>query len=462
MATSSSSSSSSSLSSNTSSLRKTLLVGSLYFVQGLPFGFVTKLLPVYMRQQGFSLSQISGSSLLFLPWLLKPLWAPFVEHTWSPRWGRRRTWILPMTAIMALCCLLMAALGLRAAVPVLLILNVATATQDVAVDGLCIDIMTSDADLVNGNAAQVAGYKLGMLATSGAILFGCEACGAGFGCVQIAMAAVIFLVLVIFVVPLNEQALTTSDADDKASKNSSDTASHHQQQQPAASSSNSTGVNSPHTAPKQSLSQVIGEMAGLLSTPYSLAMVGLLLTYKFGETLSDRMFKPFLVDHRFSASNISLWSGVYGMAFSIAGSSSGSFLTRRFSVLRAAALVCCLELLPQFARFYLSLGSPDPLLVQACVYVEAYIGGLITTLVFALMMAHVSKSSPATHYTLLASVEVFGKGLAGVLSGFLAESYGYAFLFGLGTLSTALSCLWFVPLLRYERALVTEIKAHAH
>ncbi len=65
-----------------------------------------------------------------------------------------------MTVIMALCTLAMSVVGLHGAVAILLLLNIATATQDVAVDGLCIDIMQSDGDLVNGNAAQVAGYKV--------------------------------------------------------------------------------------------------------------------------------------------------------------------------------------------------------------------------------------------------------------------------------------------------------------
>ncbi len=54
---------------------------------------------------------------------------------------------------------------------------------------------------------------------------------------------------------------------------------------------------------------------------------------------------------------------------------------------------------------------------------------------FALMMARVDRRIGATHYTLLASVEVFGKSPATWLSGLLAERLGYAglFLLGVGT-----------------------------
>ena len=47
------------------------LLGSLYFAQGLPYGFFTQALPVLMRQQGSSLPEIGLASLLTLPWALK-------------------------------------------------------------------------------------------------------------------------------------------------------------------------------------------------------------------------------------------------------------------------------------------------------------------------------------------------------------------------------------------------------
>ncbi len=48
-------------------------------------GFFTQALPVLMREQGLSLKAISATSFLFLPWALKFLWAPLVDH-----YGRRR------------------------------------------------------------------------------------------------------------------------------------------------------------------------------------------------------------------------------------------------------------------------------------------------------------------------------------------------------------------------------------
>ncbi|HUS32855.1 MAG TPA: hypothetical protein VMZ53_30345, partial [Kofleriaceae bacterium] len=69
-----------------------VVLGTLYFAQGLPFGFFVQAIPVILRQGGVSLSKIGFTSLLTLPWALKFLWAPYLDRVYSPRLGRRRTW----------------------------------------------------------------------------------------------------------------------------------------------------------------------------------------------------------------------------------------------------------------------------------------------------------------------------------------------------------------------------------
>jgi MFS transporter, PAT family, beta-lactamase induction signal transducer AmpG len=64
------------------------LLGALYMAQGLPFGFFTLALPVLMRDAGWSLTAISFLQFLALPWALKFLWAPVLDHH-----GSRRFWL---------------------------------------------------------------------------------------------------------------------------------------------------------------------------------------------------------------------------------------------------------------------------------------------------------------------------------------------------------------------------------
>ena len=78
---------------------KLLLLGSLYLAQGLPDGFFRQALPVMLRAEGVSLEHIGLASLLALPWGLKFLWAPVVDAVGSARFGRRRSWIVPLQVL---------------------------------------------------------------------------------------------------------------------------------------------------------------------------------------------------------------------------------------------------------------------------------------------------------------------------------------------------------------------------
>jgi len=152
--------------------QKVGLLGSLYFAQGLPFGFFTQALPVLMRRQGYSLRGIGLSSLLAAPWALKFLWAPLVDAHGSPVIGRRRSWIVPLQ-LLATTALAATSAAPPCRMPLLLaavlVINLLCATQDIATDGLAVDIL-SPGEWGLANGLQVAGYRVGMIIGGGALL----------------------------------------------------------------------------------------------------------------------------------------------------------------------------------------------------------------------------------------------------------------------------------------------------
>ena len=80
-----------------------VLLASLYCAQGLPSGLIAHSLPVLLRQHGVDLAVIGVLKLLALPWMLKVLWAPWVDRIASERLGHHRGWILPLQATVILC-----------------------------------------------------------------------------------------------------------------------------------------------------------------------------------------------------------------------------------------------------------------------------------------------------------------------------------------------------------------------
>lgn len=155
-------------------LRFFLLIGALYFTQGLPMGLAMEAVPVLMRQSGVSMDVIALVPLAGLPWIVKFLWAPTVDNRWRAGLGRRKSWIVPMQAILATCLLLLAVLpldgaGLWMAVTALMIGSIASATQDTATDGLAAEQLAGRG-LAYANALQVGGMMGGFMVGGGGVL----------------------------------------------------------------------------------------------------------------------------------------------------------------------------------------------------------------------------------------------------------------------------------------------------
>jgi hypothetical protein len=381
------------------------ILWTLYFVQGLPFGFQATALPVYLRSAGMSLQGVGLATALALPWSLKILWAPLVDRYGGGRLGRRRSWILPLQFLLAATCAAAALVppgdspgGLTPILVLVLAMNLFAATLDIAVDGLAVDVLEIG-ELGYGNVAQVVGYKAGMLTGGGLLVWASGWIGwEGLFLAMTALVGACFLV-----------TLTWHESDQT------------RRREPT----------SPLVHPR--LGEILAGLRRAVTadgTGWLLLFVG---TYKLGETMADTMFKPFLVDAGYGGQQIGLWVGTWGMLFSIVGSVGGGVLARRLPLLRAVGVAAALRALPVAGEWWLSLVEPTPSRVLTVTCAEHLFGGALTTALFAYMMGRVDKRIGATHYTLLAAIEVWGKLPAAWVSGFVAASTSYPFLFGLAT-----------------------------
>ena len=75
-----------------------LLLVLLYFLQGVPMGLATGSVPFLLKEY-LSYGQLGVFSLASYPYSLKLLWSPIVDAVWSPRVGRRKSWILPVQLV---------------------------------------------------------------------------------------------------------------------------------------------------------------------------------------------------------------------------------------------------------------------------------------------------------------------------------------------------------------------------
>ena len=357
---------------------------ALYFAQGLPFGFQTGALPLLLRERGVSLQAIGFAGALSAPWLLKAFWAPLVDRYGSRRFGRRKSWIVPMQAALALGALLAAHTDdMVMLAAMILLMNLCAATQDIAVDALAVSTLDPQ-ELGPGNAVQVVGYKLGML-TSGGLLVAVND-QIGWSGLFYAMAAMMAGVLLI--------SLGMRERDSSAAE---------------ASATACQG---------RAFAEIVARLRAAWRQPGSAVLITVILTYKMGESLADSMWKPLLFDRGFSSANIGLWSGTYGMVFSLFGTIASGLLVRRVALGHALLWISALRALGIGAQLWLSVqAAPSASAVIAVTCVEHLFGGAITTVLFALMMRSVDREIGATHYTLLASLEVWGKMPLSTISG---------------------------------------------
>ncbi len=163
-------------------------------------------------------------------------------------------------------------------------------------------------------------------------------------------------------------------------------------------------------------------------------------TYKMGETLADAMFGVWLTrEHSIPKETVALWLGGWGMGASVIGSFVGGYFATRFRPVNAVLLAGVLRLLPLLAQWALAAGFIDVSRgsIVPITMAEHCFGGVLTTTMFALMMASVDRRIGATHYTLLASVEVLGKSFPGLLSGVVADAVGIPQTFAIAVLLSA-------------------------
>ncbi|XP_071101577.1 major facilitator superfamily domain-containing protein 3-like [Haliotis cracherodii] len=437
----------------------------LYFVQGLPYGLQTWFLPVYFRSRGMSLSNVGFFKLLLTPWMCKALWAPFVD-----RFATKKSWLMWSMMGLTLTCVIGSFSGpdfLSQLAAILFLFNLLTSTQDIAVDGLAIQILSSS-ELAHGNIAQVVGYKIGAVVGGGLLtwlsdylnwmmLFQCLA------------AVYVFAVFAAWMfIPSNpdhfhDDSLTPNTCSKNSEEisqetNKCDIDDHSMQQR-----SENIGKNEV----KSAFLLIIDHFKLMLRPEGTIWIAVYVLLYKLGEKGSLSMIPLFLLDQGLSTSVVGLWTGMMGQVVSITGSVLGGVIMSRYgqstlgllktlSVIRTIVLVILCSLISAWSSAYQIFIAPA---VIGLMLIMLLISGYITTATFTLMM-ECSQRAPASvqasHYTTLATLEVLGKLTFSVVTGWITDMTSYSIVF---VLFTCLSAV-IIPVFRYAPSILVQSTSH--
>jgi PAT family beta-lactamase induction signal transducer AmpG len=147
-----------------------LWIPSLYFAQGIPYVVVMTMSVVMYKRLGISNTDIAlYTSLLYLPWVIKPLWSPFVDI-----FKTKRTWILAMQLLIALALFVVGASIQTAAfftlsLGIFWVMAFSSSTHDIAADGFYM-LSLSKHDQTWWNGIRSTAYRIAMIVGSGLLI----------------------------------------------------------------------------------------------------------------------------------------------------------------------------------------------------------------------------------------------------------------------------------------------------
>lgn len=145
--------------------RLVFLVLPLYVAFGCSAGLLQVAVPSMLQAQGMSIERAGMLALLYLPFGLSVLWAPFIDRYRLSAWGRRKSWVLLCQSIVVAALLVAALVGpgqVAILIAAMAVLSVSAATLDVALDGYLAET-SSMRDRVGRGGIKVIGMLSGTL-----------------------------------------------------------------------------------------------------------------------------------------------------------------------------------------------------------------------------------------------------------------------------------------------------------
>lgn len=393
-----------------------LWVPSLYLAMGLPNVTVGAVAAIMYKNMGVATEDIAiYTSQLYLPWVLKPVWSPFLEP-----FKTKRYWVISMEFLM------MAALGLVAfSLPIssffsmslafFWITGFASATQDIVADGVFMTTV-SLRDQARYSGLQGMCWNMGAVIASGLLvtLTGTLHDRFGLSWQQCWMTVMVLVSAGMGAFGLwHLRVLPTGEVSALQGK----------------------GIGAAFVSLRES-------WVSFFKKPSIWMMLTVVFFYRFGEGFIEKLGPIFLLEER-SKGGLGLSNEVLGhingsvgtIAF-IAGAFLGGFLAAKMTLRRSFFILALALNIPHLTYFYLSHATPgDTTWIGVIVTIEKFGFGLGSVGHMLYMMQQLAPGPfKMTHYAFATGIMAMTKWLTGWISGPLfknvfGENYAFFFTF---------------------------------
>ncbi len=400
-----------------SRMAKILLLG---FISGFPWLLIGSMLSLWLKEEGLSRTGIGLFGLAFSVYALNALWAPLVDGARIPLlsvFGKRRAWILAMQAVIAgamigLALLPSAAESLALAAAFIFTIALASATQDVAVDALRIELIGRDETEKIGPGAAMAtsGWWLGFGGGKAfALPFVAFLQGAGIaGAWQkgyLALTAVVILSCALLIIFVHEKPAYKKTP---------------------AKNSDSGESFAPESLPLRA-AQIYAQPVKNFISQYTINLALLLLAFifffKIGEAFLGRMSIVFYKEVGFSKNEIGLLSGGLGTITVCIFAVLGSGINARYGLYKGIIIGGLAMAATNFLFAALALW-PERWLFGIAVVADQFTTSVSTVAFVAFLSQLCAREYAATQYAALASLGNLSRTTLAAGSGFLIDGLG--------------------------------------
>ena len=397
----------------------------LYFTQGLPYVLVVSVSVIMYKQLGVSNEDIGlYTSLLYLPWVLKPLWSPFVDLK-----STKRKWFLAMQLVIAL-----ALFGVALTIPTSLFLTTtlacfwmaafASATNDIASDGYYMLGLTEKKQSFFVGMRSTF-YRLAMVTGEGLIVvmagFLENKYGDNTKAWSVTMTAAAFLMLILtvsnfFAAPKYESA---------------------------------------QTAIKDKPKGFFEVFASFFKKPGIGIALAFILTYRLGESQLVKMAAPFLLDSPdkgglgYSTEQLGTIFGTAGVIFLSIGGILGGILISKDGLKKWMLPMVISLNLPNVLYAVLAMTKTTSIYAVTATVVLEKFGYGFGFAAFLMYLIYISEGkSKTSHYAIATGFMALGMMLPGMISGFMQQWLGYGGFF-IWVIIAALPALFLVNFIKY-------------
>ncbi len=378
------------------------------FASGLPLPLTLATLSFWLARVGVDKTAIGLFALVGLPYGLKFVWAPVLDHLPAPLlgrvFGRRRGWALLIQAALILAILVLGASDPLytpwATAVAALAVAFFSASQDIVIDAYRIEIL-EEFEQGAGAAATQTGYRIGTLV-------------AGAGAIALSDFIgwfAVFAILAGFVLIGTAAVLLASEP------------------VPAAGQQVATRENWLETA-------VLAPLADFLRRPGWGAILAFILLYKFGDAIGGVMANPFFVELDFTGVEIASITKVFGLLATFAGIIVGGLLVARYGMFPALAIGGVLQAATNLLYAVQAKVGHDLVFLAGTIGADNFTGGLGSAAFVAYLSSLCNRAFTATQFALLTSFMAIGRTVLSSGGGWLADRLDWAVFF---TLTAALA-----------------------